>query len=821
MERLQPTFVRPPAANDYVTDVESVQGIDEEFAAAVGRALGGSASVVHVSGARGSGRSWHLEALAQRAINGGMRVLRTAGHPSDRTLALGGLSALLRPVRDQFPTRQRVLLDPIVALDDGPFDPTAVRTAVFRALTALAVSRPVAIVVDDVDDIDPDSIEALSLFVRRLDADAVLVATAGCSPPPWTVSADRLTAVKLAAMPHDQLVRLLVERGVNVSSADSAASSAAGNPGLAVALADAMSDDQRAGRSAVALLPRPAGALADELHRQLRGHGDRVTRALVVAACDPNGDTMCIRAALELLGEESSCLDEAEAAGVIDIAGPRVSFRDPWMALIAPHLVAPASRRAAHRALAVQYSRPDDGAVRAWHLAAAADGTNDEAADALALVAAGAAARGASRSAILSCERAAGLANDPDRRIEHQLSALGWALDAADVGAVRRAAESLDLVAAAGDDVRLALGEARAFVDGPEAATSAWGAAPSPPTIGVEASTERSERWRARHRRRIDLVDALRRGDHVVALSIIGDAPGDPLGEGLGSALALRHRGDLRESRAHLTSSPLAPLPADGARRDLPVWGQLVATLLSADLDVLQGRSTDAVEVLDAGRWTGSLGIVAARLRARAALQLDVAARPDDQPDAFLHDDDGPLGDVRTAIGTGVLGGSSDELLRAIELGERHRLPIEVAEARMWLATRPAATTSDRQLAAGALHRCGLRGWGRRLERLTAELAAIDSVRSIDNAVEALSKAERRVADAVASGMTNREAAASLIVSVKTVDFHLQQIYRKLAIRSRTELAVRMMNATNHETIAVHASGSLAPRTVAAGRRDD
>jgi len=796
----------PPAPSGYVAGVATGRGIDEQFTTAVGQALAADATVVHVSGARGSGRSWHLDAIAQLAIDRGMNVLRTAGHPSDRTLALGGLSALLQPVRDLLTTRQRALLDPIIALDDGPFDPRAVRTGVFRALTSIAASRPVAIIVDDVDDLDPDSIEALSLFVRRLDADPVLVATAGAGQPPWTVSADRSMPIKLAPMRQDELACLLVERGVSLPSAESVAAAAAGNPGLAVALADAMTEDQRDGRSPVALLPRPAGVLADELHQQLQRHGDRVARALVMAACDPSGDTSLIRAALELLGEEPACLDEAEAAGVIDIVGPRLSFRDPWMALIAPHLVAPASRRAAHRALAALYSRPDDGAVRAWHLAAAADGTNDEAADALALVAASAAARGASRSAILSCERASGLANDPDRRIEHQLSALGWALDAADVGAVRRLGESLDRVDAAGDDVRLALGEVRAFIDGPDAA-------PLPgrtttPATAIGTGAERARRWGDRRRRRIDLVESLSRGDHAGALAIIGEAPGDPLGEGLGSALALRHRGELRESRARLTSSPLAPLPlllppADGPRRDRPVWGQLLAMLLSADLDVLQGRGVDAVDMLGVDRWPGSLAITASRLRARAALQLDVTAFPDAHPDAFLHDDDGPLGEVRTAIGAGVLGGSPDELLRAIDVGERHRLPIEVAEARMWLATLPTATASEHQLASGALHRCGLRGWRRRLEQIIAQPVTTNVARHRDSAVEALSKAERRVADAVASGMTNREAAASLIVSVKTVDFHLQQIYRKLTIRSRTELAVRMMNATHPEPIEV------------------
>ena len=85
----------------------------------------------------------------------------------------------------------------------------------------------------------------------------------------------------------------------------------------------------------------------------------------------------------------------------------------------------------------------------------------------------------------------------------------------------------------------------------------------------------------------------------------------------------------------------------------------------------------------------------------------------------------------------------------------------------------------------------------RLLEALQAVAKRFDEVAvtasSVPAAVlESLTKAERRVAESVAAGRTNKEVADHLFVSVKTVDFHLQGIYRKLSVRSRTELAVLM-----------------------------
>ena len=58
--------------------------------------------------------------------------------------------------------------------------------------------------------------------------------------------------------------------------------------------------------------------------------------------------------------------------------------------------------------------------------------------------------------------------------------------------------------------------------------------------------------------------------------------------------------------------------------------------------------------------------------------------------------------------------------------------------------------------------------------------------------VDGLTPAERRVAELVANGRTNREVAAALFLGERTVASHLTHIYAKLGVRSRTELARRL-----------------------------
>ena len=88
--------------------------------------------------------------------------------------------------------------------------------------------------------------------------------------------------------------------------------------------------------------------------------------------------------------------------------------------------------------------------------------------------------------------------------------------------------------------------------------------------------------------------------------------------------------------------------------------------------------------------------------------------------------------------------------------------------------------------ALGICERIGAALWA---ERARQELGRLGLRRSSDRELTA---AERRVAEASARGLTNREVAAALFLSPKTVEAHLSSIYRKLGLESRAELGARM-----------------------------
>lgn len=75
--------------------------------------------------------------------------------------------------------------------------------------------------------------------------------------------------------------------------------------------------------------------------------------------------------------------------------------------------------------------------------------------------------------------------------------------------------------------------------------------------------------------------------------------------------------------------------------------------------------------------------------------------------------------------------------------------------------------------------------------RAKAELARL-TARSVG---ATLTDSEQKVADLAASGLSNKEIAAKLYLSAKTIEMYLSNVYRKLGIRSRSQLADRLRDA--------------------------
>jgi DNA-binding CsgD family transcriptional regulator len=83
----------------------------------------------------------------------------------------------------------------------------------------------------------------------------------------------------------------------------------------------------------------------------------------------------------------------------------------------------------------------------------------------------------------------------------------------------------------------------------------------------------------------------------------------------------------------------------------------------------------------------------------------------------------------------------------------------------------------------------------RRLGELEQRLEALEggALQSTAKAeLSRLSETERRIVSHVAAGRTNEEVGERLFLSPKTVEWSLTKIYRKLRVRSRTELAAKL-----------------------------
>ena len=131
-----------------------------------------------------------------------------------------------------------------------------------------------------------------------------------------------------------------------------------------------------------------------------------------------------------------------------------------------------------------------------------------------------------------------------------------------------------------------------------------------------------------------------------------------------------------------------------------------------------------------------------------------------------------------------------------IRLNRRSSCPSSApGRPRRWAASAldRRCTRGDRSVRGGSSGLLLALGADPYVQVCAAELATLEVAAATEGpaALLGLSRAELAVARLVATGLINREVAAELYVSVKTVEYHLRNIFIKLDITSRRELGAR------------------------------
>jgi DNA-binding CsgD family transcriptional regulator len=202
---------------------------------------------------------------------------------------------------------------------------------------------------------------------------------------------------------------------------------------------------------------------------------------------------------------------------------------------------------------------------------------------------------------------------------------------------------------------------------------------------------------------------------------------------------------------------------------------------LYGDALISAGRLQDAAEFLApheelaAGRGRGSMIASLARVRGR----LEAARGRLPAAEAAFHQGLAEVGRLPLPFQRALLELAYGQVLR--RAGHRRAAADQLQAARDRLAglrARPYLERCERELTA-----CGL---------TPGKRSAFDPSR--------LTAQELAVARLVAGGMSNRQVASELFISIKTVQFHLTHIYAKLGLGSRVELAAQFRDIEGDAT---------------------
>ena len=398
----------------------------------------GESRTMVLHGEAGVGKTALLNYTVESAAE--MRLLRATGVETEMELAFASLHQLCAPLLEsveRLPPPQRHALEIAFGLSEGPApDRFLVGLALLTLLSEAAEERPVLCVVDDAQWLDEVSAKTLAFVARRLLAEPVgLLLAARVAAPDFRGLPD-LEVHGLRNGDARALLRSAVPFRLDDRVLDRIVAETRGNPLALLELPRGLTVTQLAGGFGLLDAPRQALStrLEESFQRRLEGIPDHARLLLLVAAAEPVGDPLLVWRAAERLGIESATAD-ADTDGLLTI-GESVRFRHPLVRSAVYRSAPVEQRRAVHLALAEATDQELDPDRRAWHLAAATPGPDEDVALELEQSAGRAQARGGVAATAAFLRRAVALTQDPARRAERLIAAaeasfLAGAFDAA------------------------------------------------------------------------------------------------------------------------------------------------------------------------------------------------------------------------------------------------------------------------------------------------------------------------------------------------------------------------------------------------------
>jgi DNA-binding CsgD family transcriptional regulator len=386
-----------------------------------------------VRGDPGVGKSTLLNAVGAMARATGALVVEVSGVESEGMAPFVGLDRLLRPLLStpvSMPAVQRRALMTAFKMKEGPAPELfLIALAALTLIVASASSRPVVLIVDDVQWVDAPTIEVLGFISRRLHDDPVAVIFGLREGHDISVSDEQTYEIAVSGLAGDAAGELLdsVAPGLTHGDRLTILEHAQGNPLALVELPRAW----RAAGSGVRGVPSTGVPLSTRLEHTFAA---RVTDlppstrdALLIAAIDADGNLAEVQDATRILAgaDASDLLEPAEEAGLVRLDDLIVRFRHPLVRSGVLSIASAQQRRAAHAALSA--ALPPHSYRRIWHHALAVEGTDDNLADELDASAVDSVRRGSVITAVASLERAAQLTSLSRRRGRRLLLAAQYA----------------------------------------------------------------------------------------------------------------------------------------------------------------------------------------------------------------------------------------------------------------------------------------------------------------------------------------------------------------------------------------------------------